>query len=34
MAKETEDKDLNPPLVKEGVRNLILNPAFGKYCVA
>ncbi len=24
MAKETEDKDLNPDLVRPGVRNLIL----------
>ena len=34
MAKETEDKDLNQDLVRSGCRNLILNPAYGKYCVA
>ncbi len=34
MAKETEDKDLNPELVKSGCRNLILNPSYGRYCVA
>lgn len=34
MAKETEDKDLNETLVRSGVRNCILNPAYGKYCVA
>lgn len=34
MAKETEGKDLNPDLVRPGVRNCILNPAYGKYCVA
>jgi len=34
MAKETEEKDLNPDLVGPGVRNLILQPAYGKYCVA
>ena len=34
MAKETENKDLNPELVRSGCRNLILSPAYGKYCVA
>ena len=34
MAKETEGKDLNPELVRPGVRNCILNAAYGKYCVA
>ncbi len=34
MAKETENKDLNPDLVKSGCKNLILNPAYGRYCVA
>ena len=34
MAKETEGKDLNQELVRNGVRNLILQPAYGKYCCA
>ena len=34
MAKETEDKDLNPDVVREGVRNCIINPAYGRYCCA
>jgi hypothetical protein len=34
MAKETESKDLNQELVRNGVRNLILQPAYGKYICA
>ena len=34
MAKETESKDLNQDLVRSGCKNLILNPAYGRYCVA
>ena len=34
MAKETENKDLKLDLVRSGCRNLILNPAYGRYCVA
>ena len=34
MANETESKDLNPALVNSGIHNCLLNPAYGKYCVA
>ena len=34
MAKETEGKDLNEELCRNGVRDCILNPAYGRYCVA
>ena len=34
MAKETEDKDLNRDLVTKGCKDCLLNPAYGRYCVA
>lgn len=34
MAKETENKDLDCETVNNGIRNCLLNPAYGKYCVA
>ena len=34
MAKETEDKDLDPDIVLEGARALFDNPEYGFYVVA
>jgi len=34
MAKETEDKDLNPELVKPGVSKCLIDNKYGWYLVA